>query len=209
MINTTEQIIAQNLTDLRKSKNLKQSELSDAIGYSDKTISRWENGTSVPDISTLIKLANFYGVSLEDLVNENVLSKYSEETKKHNQQVLVNRYFMLALAVLSVWLLAAITYVGLIWIKEIDLWQIFIMAVPVSSLLVFRSTRKDRSLKWLNFAMLSLTICATLLFVYLIYLEYNFWVLFVLMAPLEGIVAISTLFPTKVKFSINRKKHND
>ena len=82
MENTTEKIIAQNLIDLRKHKNLKQAELSEAIGYSDKTISRWENGTSTPDISTLIKLAKFYNVTLEDLVSENVIGKYDEKTGK-------------------------------------------------------------------------------------------------------------------------------
>ena len=68
MENNVEQIIAQNLIDLRKQRNLKQSDLSDAIGYSDKTISRWENGTSVPDVSTLIKLAKFYNTSVDYLL---------------------------------------------------------------------------------------------------------------------------------------------
>ena len=76
-----EAIISQNLVELRKSRNLKQSELSEAVGYSDKTISRWENGTSTPDIATLVNLAKFYGISVEDIITEGAINKATEEAK--------------------------------------------------------------------------------------------------------------------------------
>ena len=44
MYSDIEKNLAKNIAELRKAKNLKQSDLGDQIGYSDKTISKWENG---------------------------------------------------------------------------------------------------------------------------------------------------------------------
>ena len=57
------------LISLRKSKNLTQQELAKQINYSDKVISKWENGYSFPDMQALISLANFYQISIDDLAN--------------------------------------------------------------------------------------------------------------------------------------------
>ena len=64
-------IVAQNLIELRKSKNMTQSELGEKLNYSDKTISKWENGDSSPDLSALCKIAKVYGITLDDLTQEN------------------------------------------------------------------------------------------------------------------------------------------
>ena len=56
MDNTIKNIVAKNLIELRKSRNLTQSELAEMLNYSDKTISKWENGDSLPDISVLAAL---------------------------------------------------------------------------------------------------------------------------------------------------------
>ncbi len=195
-----EAILAQNLIELRKSRNLKQSELSEKIGYSDKTISRWENGTSVPDIGTLVKLAEFYQVTVEDLIHENAVST-SESNKSTSQtNLLANRYAMMGLSVFTVWLLAALVYIGTIMFQEIYPWQAFLWAIPLSTAIVYRYTRKTLGLKWLNFAVLSATmigaVCATF-FTLIDY--YNFWPLFLIIPPLEGMVVIFTLFNKKSK----------
>ena len=209
MINSIEQIIAQNLIDLRKSKNLKQSELSDAIGYSDKTISRWENGTTVPDITTLVKLANFYGVTLEDLIHENVVEKQEANQKGKSVSDILGNYFMTALGVLTIWVIAAVVHIGLILIQEIDFWQVYILAVPASCLVVYKNSRKSFQLRWLSFTMLSLTVIGIIMFFYLLYLSYNFWQMFTLIAPLEGIIALSTLLPKKVRVKSKKKRNKE
>lgn len=207
MENGVEKIIAQNLIDLRKYKNLKQSELSKKIGYSDKTISRWENGTTVPDISTLVKLAEFYGVTLEEIIHENAVQKYQENTRKKSQEEVINFYSLLGLGVLTIWAVAVMVHIGLIMIQKSNFWQVYILAVPASCLLVYRYSRKNHDIKWFNFLVLSLTVITTVLFFYLAYLHYNFWQLFILIAPLEGISAISSFFPKRAsRFRKNRKQ---
>ena len=208
MENTVEKIISQNLIELRKHKNLKQAELSDAIGYSDKTISRWENGTSVPDISTLVKLAEFYEISLETLITEKAVEKLQENKRTKNQEELINSYSLIGLGVLTIWMVAILIHLGLIMIQQIHFWQVYILAVPTSCLLVYKHTRKNHKIKWLNFLLLSLMVCSIALFFYLTYLRYNFWQLFLLIVPLEGICAISSFFPKKYSRFRRNKKEN-
>ena len=53
----------ENLTKERKKRSLTQKELADALGISDKTYSKWETGENEPDVETLCRLAEYYGVS--------------------------------------------------------------------------------------------------------------------------------------------------
>lgn len=58
-------IFAENLIKLRKSKNLTQLELSEKLNYSDRNISKWENGSSLPTCETLRELSVFFGVPMD------------------------------------------------------------------------------------------------------------------------------------------------
>jgi transcriptional regulator with XRE-family HTH domain len=76
-------IIAKNLVELRKSKNLTQKELADELNYSDKVISKWERSESLPDILALEKIASYYNVSIDDLIkNDDNLSNDTEDIKE-------------------------------------------------------------------------------------------------------------------------------
>lgn len=61
-------MFAEKLTELRGARSLTQSELGAALDVSGKTVSRWENGTSEPDIQMLLKLAEFFGVTTDALL---------------------------------------------------------------------------------------------------------------------------------------------
>ena len=54
--------------ELRESKGISQLELSRQIGTSHQNISRWENNKVLPNIEFCVKLADFYGISLDKLV---------------------------------------------------------------------------------------------------------------------------------------------
>jgi hypothetical protein len=102
-------------------------------------------------------------------------------------------------------MVAVLIYLGLIMTKQIYYWQIFILAVPASSLVVYRYTRKNYKIKWFNFLMLSFTVCGTVLFLYLAFIDLVFWQVFMLIPPLEGICAISTFFPSRAKLRRQKK----
>ena len=77
-------IVAKNLTVLRKNKGLTQVELAEQFNYSDKAVSRWEHGDTLPDINILCQLCEFYGISMNDLVNEECQIKEIDSVKEKN-----------------------------------------------------------------------------------------------------------------------------
>ncbi len=204
-----ESIIAQNLIELRKSRNLKQSELSEAIGYSDKTISRWENGTSVPDIVTLQKLAKFYNVSINDFINENAVGKVVvniDDEKEKNIKNVSNLF----LAILTVWLIAGIVYTGTIIVQSKPFWEIFLFAIPISAFFAYRHVSRSYNVKWLNLLFSSIVvisiICAIYFTIWSFNNDYNIWQLFFLIIPLEGMCIVNTLLKKKKEKKPRREK---
>ena len=64
----TEYNIAAKLSDLRAAKGVTQDEVANALSISNKTVSKWENGMSDPDLSMLIALARYYNVTTDALL---------------------------------------------------------------------------------------------------------------------------------------------
>jgi transcriptional regulator with XRE-family HTH domain len=64
------------LANLRKQKGLSQVELADKIGISQQTISKYERGLLEPDFGTLNFLADFFNVSIDDLLGRDVPSQH-------------------------------------------------------------------------------------------------------------------------------------
>ncbi len=57
------------LKELRKEKALTQEQLAEHFGVSGRTVSRWENGNNMPDISILVEIADFYDVDIRELID--------------------------------------------------------------------------------------------------------------------------------------------
>lgn len=70
------------LKELREEKGLTQEALGEIIGISSRTISRWETARSLPDVSVLIFLADYYDVSLNDIVSGQRNRMQMKETEK-------------------------------------------------------------------------------------------------------------------------------
>lgn len=62
--------LGKNISELRKKNNLTQEELANMLGVSPQAVSKWENDTACPDIALLPKIAEIFGVTIDELMNE-------------------------------------------------------------------------------------------------------------------------------------------
>ena len=102
------EIIAKNLVELRKSRKYTQQQLAERLNYSDKAISRWEHAESLPDIETLCRICDLYGVKFEYLLQE-------EQPKPSKNPYIVgkntvNKIAITLIAAALVWLVATLVY---------------------------------------------------------------------------------------------------
>lgn len=61
-------IIGNNIKRIRQNKGVTQEQLGDSIGVSGQAVSKWENGSALPDIQVLPKLADYFGISIDELM---------------------------------------------------------------------------------------------------------------------------------------------
>jgi len=74
------------LRELRNEKNLSQEKLAEEFGVTSRSISRWENGNTMPDISIIIELADFYDVDIREIIHG---ERKSENMDKELKDTLV------------------------------------------------------------------------------------------------------------------------
>lgn len=133
-------IIGNNLLKLRKNAKLTQLELAEKFNYSDKSISKWESGESLPNIEVLYDLATFYNVTLDSLTREeNII--VAQKDKSTRERRYSSHTIITLLSVCAVWFLATMLFVLLKITIGIDYTIAFMWALPISCivLLVFNS----------------------------------------------------------------------
>ncbi|MCI9597395.1 MAG: helix-turn-helix domain-containing protein [Firmicutes bacterium] len=75
--------VGQFLKALRKEKNITQEALAETLNVSSRTVSRWETGSNMPDISLLVELSEFYQASIPEIIDgERKGEKMNEGTKE-------------------------------------------------------------------------------------------------------------------------------
>ena len=67
---------------LRKEKNLTQEQLAEILNVSGRTVSRWETGINMPDLSIMIELADYYDIDVKELLNGERKSEMDKELKE-------------------------------------------------------------------------------------------------------------------------------
>lgn len=79
--------IGEFLRDLRKEKDMTQEELAEKFGVSSRSVSRWENGITMPELGILVELADFYEVDIKELIDgERKSENMNQETKETLQK---------------------------------------------------------------------------------------------------------------------------
>lgn len=204
-------IIATNIAKLRLSSGMTQQELASKLNYTDKAVSKWERGESVPDVSVLSRIAALFGVSVDYLLTDHtkpievLVEQHKEvvEAVVHEQ----TRGYISNLAELTgfsrpkliitlmsaalVWLLAIAVYVCLsITVPEWErCWLCFMYAVPATmvALLVLNSIWGRRSN---NFVIITLLVWSILISVYFTFDDSGLWKVFLLGIPAQIIILL-------------------
>lgn len=142
-----------NIASYRKRLRLTQAALAEKINFSDKAVSKWERGESIPDLPTIVLLAELFEVTVDDLLIdpdalpantgkvEQVMSMAMEKTLKRK----ANKKAILGLTSMLVWFVALLAYVVCSSLDLRNSWLAFLYAIPVNSLvlLILRSAWKD------------------------------------------------------------------
>ncbi|MBQ2809803.1 MAG: helix-turn-helix domain-containing protein [Clostridia bacterium] len=190
-------IIAKNLATLRKQSGLTQAELAEKLNYSDKAVSRWEHGDTLPDINVLYQLCDFYGIDMNTLVNDDV--DLSDTPKPNMKNSVRFRICIFGLAIAVVWIIATIIflYSGIIGQGEY-FWMAFIWALPAScgALLI---TSFGMNLRVFRFVVNSVAIWTllTAVFLHFILQNYILWPVFLVGIPLQLIAVFSFIIRKK------------
>ena len=187
MSSVLHQIIAKNISELRLADNITEKELADSLDVSEEDVALWESGELVPDVITLKRLADGFGVSVDYFLTRTHREKRSDATLEVARRR--SHFTVSALSFIAVWIFAALAFsLMLVFdITRLPCWMPFIYAVPLSftALVVFNSLWGD--LKY-NVIFSSLVLWGLALSAYLTLLfmtVQNIWAIFLVAIPLE------------------------
>ncbi len=174
------EIVAQNLSALRTRSGMTQSELAEKLNYSDKSVSKWERGDSLPDKLVIEKMADIFGVTVDYMC--------SPHSMEEDALIQIRHRMIIRVVMAGVWTLALLTFI-ILWLCGKMLWIIFVAAIPISliALLVLHSVWEGGKR---NFHIISVLCASIICTVYFIFLRYNWWQLFLLLIPAELIVIL-------------------
>lgn len=198
--------IGANIASYRKRSSMTQAGLADKLNYSDKAVSKWERGESVPDVLTLVELAKLFGITVDDLLvdpnelpgNPSKIERVMERAVEKTLKRKADKPAILKLSSLVVWFvaLALVVLMSLFDIK--NTWMAFVYAIPTDAIvqLCLRCAWKD--FRW-NRYLISVIMWGGLLSIFVTILAFvdmtlwtRLWRIFLLGIP--GQVAILLSF---------------
>ena len=182
------EIVSENIVNLRKRDSLTQAELGKKINYSDKAISRWENGEVLPDLETLQKVAEIFDVPLSELLEE-------RDEKKEKADLVKTEVLSQIFLVMEIWTIVCAVYAYFNMAQGKNYWDIFLAGVPMSALILFFVNRKKNNVVSFVYGTIFVWSFLTCIFLYL--LPIITWYLFIIGVPIQGILIIRYLFKFK------------
>ena len=172
--------IGSNIAACRRQCNMTQAELAQKINYSDKAVSKWERGESIPDVMTLAKLAELFGVGLDALVGDSQPAVSADSLPSLRRRV--DKRVIQMLVSILVWFVALFVYVVLSSMDIPKSWIGFIYAIPANAI-VLLSLRSAWRMYNRNKLLVSMIVWGSLLSFYmtmLVFTGFNIWKLFLL-----------------------------
>ena len=203
MDNSFKLIVAQNIFYLRTQNQLTQLELAQKLNYSDKAISKWERGDSVPDAFVLKKMAELFGVTVDY-----ILTEHNEQERKVDTKPAQKAKAMLAnVIMISIATVALLVFIILAITTKVYHWQIFIYAIPAIIIvgIVFSFILKNKIMGIISISALIWSILLVIYFALWSFRDsYATWMILLVGVPAQIIVLLS--FKIKITLKIIKKK---
>ena len=196
------QQIGSNIAAYRKRAGLTQAGLAEKLNYSDKAVSKWERGESMPDVTTLVQLAEQFDITVNDLVvdpnelpgNPGKLEKAMTQVSEKALKRKPDKGIILSLSSTLVWFVALFIFVV---VSSFDIpysWLAFFYAIPANAIVLLSLRSAWHDFRW-NKALISLIVWGCLVSIHAslwVFLKVNVWKLYLLGIP--GQIAIFLWF---------------
>lgn len=183
-------VIGNNIAVLRKSYGLTQVEFAEKLNYSDKSVSKWERGESIPDVYVLKQIAVFFNVTVDSLLTQyknekNLLGK----SKKYKQR---NRLIISLISAGGCWVIATLVFILLSWCTSSIArpWLIFVWCLDISTLVLFIFSCIWGK-KLYNYILLSVLLWSVIASIFITIDFQNKWLIFMLGIPIQVVILLS------------------
>ncbi len=196
---TLSEIVGKNLVTLRKAKGMTQIQLADEIHYSDKSISKWENGYALPTVDILLDLAQYYGVTVDYLCtpqNEEDITALINDEMHSKKRFAIKRNKIILMTIIALTIVLA---GGLILISDFinkpygdqgHYWLIMLWAVSLALAIEAIMSKFFFSNKWVTFGFASTSmwlVIITFLLHFQTWEHMNVWYVILAGIPIQGI----------------------
>lgn len=194
--------IGSNIAFYRKQSSMTQAGLAEKLNYSDKAVSKWERGESIPDVLTLMQIASLFQVGVDDLLgdvnalpdNPTTLERAMTQVSEKALRRKANKNVILALSTTLVWFVALLFFVVLSSFSVPHSGLAFFYAIPVTAIVLLSLRSAWHDFRW-NKALISTIVWGSLVSIYAsiqAFLHFNAWKVFLLGIP--GQIAIFLWF---------------
>ena len=182
---TLRKTVAKNIAQYRKAHHDTQLDLATKLNYSDKSVSKWERGESLPDVYILSQIADLYGVSVSALIGE---IQPPKESKPHYHMFILLLSLALTMAV-------ATLLFSMFMICKVDdpAWMFFVYALPVCSIICIVFTSLWWGILWQGVSVSAL-IWTLGLSLYLSFELENVSLIFLVCAALQVLTVLWEIF---------------
>ena len=190
------EVVGENLTFLRKKAGYTQLEFGEKFSYSDKTVSKWENGSVLPSVDVIKQIADFYGVSVDYILSEHnkeqEFKSIIKQTPNFHKKTLI-----VCLIITIIFTIGMTIYLASIWNMKTSnpdinrYWVVFLWCVPVSALIISISAKRVFKYPKSVLIFRSIFIWTLLASAYVSFLySGNYWYLFFIGVPLQIVVIL-------------------
>ncbi len=206
--------IGTNIALYRKRAGLTQAGLAEKLNYSDKAVSKWERGESIPDVLILMQLAELFEIDVGVLLADpNELpeekTRFQQAMEQVSEKALkrkANKNIILGLSSILVWFVALFVYVIVSSFDVPYSWLSFFYAVPINSIVLLSLRSAWHDFRW-NRALVSGIMWGSLASIHvslLTLLSFNMWKIYLL--GILGELAIILWFRM---FRLSRKENSN